>query len=107
MIGALGAASLGDPDDWGLDAAGPAVFLALLAPMLRSTLERAVAGLGVVLRCVPVLPAGVPVLVAALAAPVMLAARGRRAAPQTAGRPEPTTATDATEPSGTVEGENR
>ncbi|MEU8828209.1 AzlC family ABC transporter permease [Streptomyces sp. NPDC048636] len=79
LIGALGASALGDTAAWGLDAAGPAVFLALLAPMLGSTLERAVAGLAVllVLGCQPVLPAGVPVLVAALAAPAVLMARGR------------------------------
>ncbi|MZE79410.1 AzlC family ABC transporter permease [Streptomyces xinghaiensis] len=79
LLGALGAAALGDPRAWGLDAAGPAVFLALLAPMLRTATERAVAGLAVVLVLVgmPLLPAGVPVLVAALAAPVVLALRGR------------------------------
>ncbi|MER6978573.1 trypsin-like peptidase domain-containing protein [Streptomyces carpinensis] len=32
LLGALGAKALGDTDAWGLDAAGPAVFLALLAP---------------------------------------------------------------------------
>ncbi|MFI1962536.1 AzlC family ABC transporter permease [Streptomyces pathocidini] len=80
LLGALGAAALGDPGAWGLDAAGPAVFLALLAPMLRTTAERATAGLAVVLAlvCHPLLPAGVPVLVAALAAPVVLALHGRR-----------------------------
>ncbi|MFF4888011.1 AzlC family ABC transporter permease [Streptomyces nigra] len=80
LLGALGAEAIGDTDAWGLDAAGPAVFLALLAPMLTSTTERAVAGLAVVLGLglLPVLPAGVPVLVAALAAPVVLWARGRR-----------------------------
>nr|WP_307819357.1 AzlC family ABC transporter permease [Microbispora rosea] len=36
FLGALGAAALGDPAAWGLDAAGPAVFLALLLPMLRA-----------------------------------------------------------------------
>lgn len=79
LIGALGASALGDTDAWGLDAAGPAVFLALLAPMLSGTVERAVAGLGVllVLLCQPVLPAGVPVLVAALAAPAVLTVHGR------------------------------
>ncbi|WP_184574857.1 AzlC family ABC transporter permease [Streptomyces zagrosensis] len=82
LIGALGASALGDPNDWGLDAAGPAVFLALLAPMLSNTMERVVAGLGavLVLVCVPLLPAGVPVLVAALAAPIVLAVHGRRTA---------------------------
>ncbi|MFI2228159.1 AzlC family ABC transporter permease [Streptomyces fradiae] len=79
LIGALGAEAIGDTDAWGLDAAGPAVFLALLAPMLRSTTERAVAALAVVLGLgsLPVLPAGVPVLVAALAAPAVLWLSGR------------------------------
>lgn len=74
LVGALGAEAIGDTDAWGLDAAGPAVFLALLAPMLKSTTDRAVAGLAVVLMLglLPVLPAGVPVLVAALAAPAVL-----------------------------------
>ncbi|MFI6704424.1 AzlC family ABC transporter permease [Streptomyces sp. NPDC050509] len=79
LAGALGAEALGDTDAWGLDAAGPAVFLALLAPMLRTTTERAVAGLAVVLGLglLPVLPGGVPVLVAALAAPTVLWLQGR------------------------------
>jgi predicted branched-subunit amino acid permease len=79
LIGALGARALGDTDAWGLDAAGPAVFLALLAPMLRTTTERAVAALAVLLGLglLPVLPAGVPVLVAALAAPAVLFLTGR------------------------------
>ncbi|MCZ9338819.1 branched-chain amino acid ABC transporter permease, partial [Streptomyces sp. TRM76130] len=79
LLGALGAEAIGDTDAWGLDAAGPAVFLALLAPMLRSSVERTVAGLAVVLglALLPVLPAGTPVLVAALAAPAVLWARGR------------------------------
>ncbi len=77
LLGALGAAALGDPRAWGLDAASPAVFLALLSPMLRSGVERAVAGLAVVFALVGVvlLPAGAPVLVSALAAPAVLAAR--------------------------------
>ncbi|WP_323376519.1 AzlC family ABC transporter permease [Streptomyces sp. RB17] len=80
LLGALGAKAIGDTRAWGLDAAGPAVFLALLAPMLRTTSERAVAGLAVLLGLglLPVLPAGVPVLVAALAAPVALVAEGLR-----------------------------
>ncbi|MGV9278541.1 AzlC family ABC transporter permease [Streptomyces griseosporeus] len=80
LLGALGAERIGDTDTWGLDAAGPAVFLALLAPMLKTTTERAVAALAVVLGVglLPVLPAGVPVLVAALAAPAVLYVTGRR-----------------------------
>ncbi|MEU0660476.1 AzlC family ABC transporter permease [Streptomyces lavendulocolor] len=81
LLGALGAEAIGDTDAWGLDAAGPAVFLALLAPMLRTATERAVAGLAVLLGLafLPVLPAGVPVLVAALAAPAVLWFQGRAA----------------------------
>ncbi|WP_353945125.1 AzlC family ABC transporter permease [Streptomyces sp. HUAS MG91] len=80
LLGALGAEAIGDTDAWGIDAAGPAVFLALLAPMLRTVTERAVACLAVLLMLglLPVLPAGVPVLVAALAAPAVLYVEGRR-----------------------------
>ncbi len=80
LLGALGAEAIGDTGAWGLDAAGPAVFLALLAPMLKTAGERAVAGIAVVLGLglLPVLPAGVPVLLAATAAPLVLWAEGRR-----------------------------
>ncbi|MFG2987038.1 AzlC family ABC transporter permease [Streptomyces sp. NPDC048258] len=80
LLGALGAEAIGDTAAWGLDAAGPAVFLALLAPMLKTATERAVAGLALVLGLgfLPVLPAGVPVLIAALAAPAVLWMKGRR-----------------------------
>lgn len=86
LLGALGAEAIGDTDAWGLDVAGPAVFLALLAPMLKTAVERAVAGLAVLLGLglLPVLPAGVPVLAAALAAPAVLYVEGRRAARQEA-----------------------
>ncbi|MFJ4682506.1 AzlC family ABC transporter permease [Streptomyces sp. NPDC088789] len=96
LLGALGAEAIGDTDAWGLDAAGPAVFLALLAPMLRTTTERGVAALAVVLGLgmLPVLPAGVPVLVAALAAPAVLWAQGRRRGPGGADSPERADATE-------------
>ncbi|MFE6977644.1 AzlC family ABC transporter permease [Streptomyces sp. NPDC057682] len=79
LAGALGAEALGDTAAWGLDAAGPAVFLALLAPMLRSTTERVTAALAVLLALglLPVLPGGVPVLLSALAAPLVLFLGGR------------------------------
>ncbi|MEU6405723.1 AzlC family ABC transporter permease [Streptomyces sp. NPDC046985] len=81
LLGALGAQAIGDTRAWGLDAAGPAVFLALLAPMLKTSAERAVAALAVLLGLglLPVLPTGVPVLAAALAAPAVLLLEGRRA----------------------------
>ena len=80
LLGGLGAEAIGDTAAWGLDAAGPAVFLALLAPMLKSATERATAGVAVLLGLglLPVLPAGVPVLAAALAAPAVLWFQGRR-----------------------------
>ncbi|MEV7683958.1 AzlC family ABC transporter permease [Streptomyces sp. NPDC088341] len=102
LAGALGAEALGDTAAWGLDAAGPAVFLALLAPMLRTTTERMVAGLAVVLALgfLPVLPAGVPVLVAALAAPAVLWLEGRRLAARRTGRTRRTGETRRTGPAG-------
>ena len=44
FLGALGAEAIGDTSAWGLDAAGPATFLALLAPMLRTATELAQSG---------------------------------------------------------------
>lgn len=51
-------------EDLGLDAAGPAAFLALLWPRLvdRRQLVTAVAGAGVAVACVPFTPPGVPIL---------------------------------------------
>ncbi|MBY8881956.1 AzlC family ABC transporter permease [Actinacidiphila acidipaludis] len=88
FVGAVGASALGDPAAWGLDAAGPAVFLALLAPMVKGRTERTAAGLAVVLALLflPLLPAGVPVLMSALAAPVALAFARR---PRTSGQQAP------------------
>lgn len=68
ILGALGASSIGDPTRWGLDAAVPAAFLALLWPQITSRRLLGVAltagVLGVALT--PVLSAGLPVLCAAL-----------------------------------------
>lgn len=71
VAGALGAARLGDPTTFGLDAVVPAAFLALLWPRLRDRpSERwiAVLGAGAALAATPFLPTGVPVLLAAAAA---------------------------------------
>ncbi len=66
LVGAVAGGAV-DPADFGLDAAGPAVFLALLWPGLRRREARwvAVAGAAVALALVPVAPVGVPVLAAA------------------------------------------
>jgi predicted branched-subunit amino acid permease len=71
LLGAVGASRLGDPERYGLDAVGPAVFLALLWPLLsRGGTERMVALAAVVIAVAttPVLPAGAPVMLAAVAA---------------------------------------
>jgi predicted branched-subunit amino acid permease len=67
VLGALGAQRLGDPRKFGLDAAVGAAFLALLWPRLSDRTARltAVLGAAVALALTPVLPRGVPVLVAA------------------------------------------
>jgi predicted branched-subunit amino acid permease len=68
LLGALGAARLGDPARLGLDAAVPAAFLALLAPQVRTRplLAAALAGALVAAAAVPLTPPGVPVLLAGL-----------------------------------------
>ncbi|MGW1281288.1 AzlC family ABC transporter permease [Streptomyces tsukubensis] len=102
FLGAIGAEAIGDTNAWGLDAAGPAVFLALLAPMLRTAAERAVAGLAVLLGLglLPLLPAGVPVLVAALAAPAVLWLKGRTSGRGTADAVDTRTAIPGAGPRG-------
>ena len=59
-----------NPADIGLDAAAPAVFLALLWPMLRPPQARWVAlgGALVALALVPIAPPGIPVLASAIVA---------------------------------------
>jgi predicted branched-subunit amino acid permease len=81
LVGALAGSVLGDPRTYGLDAAAPAAFLALLAPRLRGRPAwlTAVAGALVALAVVPVVPAGVPVLVAALVPVAAALGRGDRA----------------------------
>jgi 4-azaleucine resistance transporter AzlC len=68
--GALAGQGLGNPQDLGLDAIFPAVFLALLAPQVRHTDARraALAGALVALALVTFVPAGVPIIAAGVAA---------------------------------------
>jgi 4-azaleucine resistance transporter AzlC len=77
VVGVLGGEALGDPAALGLDAAFPALFLALLVGQLRS--RRAVAaallGGGIAVTLVPLTPPGVPIIAAAAAALVGLARR--------------------------------
>jgi 4-azaleucine resistance transporter AzlC len=65
-IGVLGGDILGDPRRLGLDAAFPALFLALLLTLTTSRREIAAAAAGglVALVLLPIAPAGVPVIAA-------------------------------------------
>lgn len=65
-LGAAGGEALGDPETLGLDAAFPALFLALLVPLVRSgrTRAAAVAGAAIALALMPLAPAGVPIVAA-------------------------------------------
>jgi predicted branched-subunit amino acid permease len=69
-VGAIFGDALGDPADLGLDAVFPAAFLALLVPLLRAADGRAAAicGGAIALALVPFVPAGVPIIVAAVGA---------------------------------------
>ena len=68
LIGAIATHAISDPKVFGLDAAPPAAFLALLAPRLRARepLAIAIAAAAVAIAILPFLPAGVPLLVVAL-----------------------------------------
>ncbi|HEX6420751.1 MAG TPA: AzlC family ABC transporter permease [Acidimicrobiales bacterium] len=66
LVGALAGTAIGDTDALGLDAAFPAVLLALVLPPLRDrgTRHPALAGAAIALAATPVAPAGLPVLLA-------------------------------------------
>ena len=71
LAGAVGAGRIGSPQSFGLDVVGPAAFLALIWPRLRSgRAERFVAlgAVAVALGLTSLLPVGVPVILAATAA---------------------------------------
>ena len=69
VIGAIAGDALGDPASLGLDAAFPALFLAILVPQVRTRRALAAAVLGgtIALALLPVTPAGVPIVAAAAA----------------------------------------
>ena len=70
LLGALVGQSIGDPNDFGLDAAACAAFLALLWPRLRERQAAAVAAFAVLVAVSvsPFLPAGLPIMVGGLVA---------------------------------------
>lgn len=69
LLGALGGDAIGDPEIYGLDAAFPAGFVALVVPHLRSFEGRVAAAMGfaIALLLVPIAPPGVPILAAVVA----------------------------------------
>ena len=68
-LGALIGDRFGDPERYGLDAAFPALFLALLVPQVRSrqALAAAVVGGAIALVLIPFTPPGVPIIAATAA----------------------------------------
>ena len=68
LLGALVAHVVTNPKTFGLDAAPPAAFLALLAPRLRARepMAIALASAAVALAVLPFVPAGVPLLIVAV-----------------------------------------
>ena len=67
LAGALATHAIANPKVFGLDAAPPAAFVALLAPRLRARepLAIAIAAAAVAIAVLPFVPAGVPLLVVA------------------------------------------
>ena len=70
LVGALAGTAIGDPKQWGLDGAAVAGFLGLLWPRLRGRepIAVAVACAFVAIVVTPFVPAGVPILAAAVVA---------------------------------------
>jgi predicted branched-subunit amino acid permease len=64
-------------EKFGLDATVPAAFAALVWPRLRDPLQRtvAIAGAAIAFGLIPVAPAGMPIVAAALAVPLVLAVK--------------------------------
>ncbi|MCZ2110655.1 MAG: AzlC family ABC transporter permease [Dehalococcoidia bacterium] len=90
-IGVLGGDFLGSPEGLGLDAAFPALFLALLVPQVRNrtALGAALAGMAIALALVPFSRAGVPIIAASLGALLGWRGSGRAASPTVAAAPGP------------------
>lgn len=83
MIGGVWGDAIGDVERWGLDAAFPAGFVALVAPHLHRLDARVAAALAVAIALVlvPIVPVGIPVLASSLAVLV-----GLRVPPREVGR---------------------
>lgn len=93
LVGAIVGNTLGDPKQYGLDAAAASAFLALLWPRLKAREAQAVAVSAAFVAIVlsPFVPAGVPVLAAGLTAVVVGWSRAAGSAD-----PGPASSTDVT-----------
>ncbi len=86
VAGVAAGRAVSDPSALGLDAASPVVLLALVLPALRDARTRraALAGAVIAVACTPVLPGGLPVLLALLG--LVAAGRPGPARPVAAGQ---------------------
>ena len=75
LVGALAGNLMGSVEQWGLDAAAAAAFLGLLWPHLKNNWQLAVLGGTVAIATTPFLPAGIPILLAAVVALIPLGGR--------------------------------
>ncbi|TBT88798.1 branched-chain amino acid ABC transporter permease [Propioniciclava sinopodophylli] len=82
LLGALLGERLGDPAAWGLDGAAVAAFLGLLWPRLtnRDAHAIAIAAAFVTLVAVPLVPPGIPIILAAAVSAAVTVAQHRRGA---------------------------
>ncbi len=73
LLGALGANALGNPADWGLDTAIPAIFLGLVWNRLKDKKSWAIAisALAMALALTPFAPAGVPIMATVILAVIL------------------------------------
>lgn len=78
LLGAAGGNAIGDPNDFGLDAAFPAGFIALTAPALRHRPGQiaAITGIVIALVSIPFTRPGIPILLAAGGAVLALVVAG-------------------------------
>lgn len=83
VIGAFGGQLITDTSTFGMDAAFPAVLLALVVPSLKDRVVRLAAVVGAVLAVAltPLLPAGLPVLISLAALPLVLLGSRRQSRP--------------------------
>lgn len=86
LVGALAGNAIGDPAQWGLDGAAVAAFLGLLWPRLVGRDPAAIAVLAAIATVVtlPLVPPGIPVLIAAVVTACWWAWRRRRVPAQPA-----------------------